>query len=167
MNESTVDNGTRQLLLTPLFKPELIELNLQSTTRDSVLAELTSKIPQLAGHPDSQATLLKALQEREQLCSTGIGDGIALPHCRNALVGLVNDPVIVFGRHDKGIAFGAVDNSPAQLFFLLVAPTVSLHLQLLARLSRVLRDSRVRKSLLVADRPEKVRQIIRTAEEQF
>jgi mannitol/fructose-specific phosphotransferase system IIA component (Ntr-type) len=98
------------------------------------------------------------------LHSTGIGDGIALPHTRNALVGLVDHSIIVFARHPTGIQYGAIDNVPARLFFLLIAPTVTQHLAILARLSRLLRDPKLRQNLLAADRPENVIAIVREAE---
>jgi mannitol/fructose-specific phosphotransferase system IIA component (Ntr-type) len=147
-----------------LFSPAAINLNLESTDRDAVLNELVNQIPQLAKQPEARKTLLRALQERELLHSTGIGDGIALPHARNALVGLVDEPIVVFARHATGIPYGAIDNVPARLFFLLIAPTVTQHLGILARLSRILRDPKVRQNLLTADRPEKVISLIRDAE---
>ncbi len=141
-----------------------MNLNLSSADRDSVLNELVNQIPQLANQPEARKTLLRALHERELLHSTGIGDGIALPHARNALVGLVDEPIVVFARHATGIPYGAIDGAPARLFFLLIAPTVTQHLGILARLSRILRDPKVRQSLLTADRPEKVISVIRDAE---
>ena len=87
-----------------------------------------------------------------------------MPHARNGLNGLVDQSIIVFGRHPKGIAYGAIDGVPARLFFLLIAPTVTQHLGILARLSRILRDPKVRQNLLSADRPEKVITLIRDAE---
>lgn len=144
-----------------------IELNLRENQRDGVLAELVAKIPEIAANPEAQTTLLHALQERESLCSTGIGDGIALPHSRNALVGLVEHPIIVFGRHNQGVAFGSVDGSPARLFFLIVAPSVSSHLQILTRLSRLLRDPKLRQDLLVSQQPEQVIDLVRKAEEKM
>lgn len=155
---------TTRLLLSQWISPATIELSMRATQRDEALEELVSKIPEIKAMPEARRTLLRALQERETLCSTGIGDGIALPHSRNALVGLVEKPVIVFGRSAQGIAFGSVDGVPARLFFLLVAPTVSQHLQVLARLSRLLRDLAVRQSLLTAERPERVQTILRDAE---
>jgi mannitol/fructose-specific phosphotransferase system IIA component (Ntr-type) len=152
------------LALSELLTPAAINLNLKSPDRESVLEELVRQIPQLEHEPEARQTLLKALHEREQLHSTGIGDGIALPHARNALVGLVDHPMIVFGRHAQGIPYGAIDAQPARLFFLLIAPTVTEHLGILARLSRLLRDAKLRKSLLAADRPEKVVGLIREGE---
>jgi mannitol/fructose-specific phosphotransferase system IIA component (Ntr-type) len=150
--------------VTELFSPAAINLNLVSTDRDAVLNELVNQIPQLAKQPEARKTLLRALQERELLHSTGIGDGIALPHARNALVGLVDEPIVVFARHATGIPYGAIDGVPARLFFLLIAPTVTQHLGILARLSRILRDPKVRQNLLAADRAEKVISLMQEAE---
>ena len=152
------------LVLSQLLSPATINLNLTSLDRETVLGELVNQIPELARQPDARQILLRALHEREQLHSTGIGDGIALPHARNALVGLVDHPIIVFARHPTGIAYGAIDNIPARLFFLLIAPTVTQHLSILARLSKLLRDARLRQMLLTADRPEKIISLIREAE---
>ncbi len=159
------NSGT--VILSDLIPTACINLNLQSKDRDSVLAELVNHIPAISDQPEAKVTLLRALHEREQLYSTGIGDGIALPHARNALVGLVDKPVIVFGRHTPGIPYGAVDGVPARLFFLLVAPTVTQHLGVLARISRLLRDSNVRQGLLAAETPQKALAVIREAETQL
>lgn len=150
--------------LSELFSPAAMNLNLASTDRDAVLNELVNQIPQLANQPEARKTLLRALQERELLHSTGIGDGIALPHARNALVGLVDEPIVVFARHASGIPYGAIDGAPARLFFLLIAPTVTQHLGILARLSRILRDPKVRQNLLTADQAQKVISLIQEAE---
>jgi mannitol/fructose-specific phosphotransferase system IIA component (Ntr-type) len=151
-------------VLTELLSPARINLSLRSKDREAVLEELVRQIPELAGQPDSQQTLLRALHEREQLHSTGIGDGIALPHSRNALVGLVDHPLLVFGRHPSGIPYDSIDAVPAKLFFLLIAPTVTQHLAILARLGRVLRDPKLRQGLLTAEKPERVIELVGQAE---
>ena len=156
--------NSHSVILSELLSTATVNLDLQSTDRDSVLAELVDQIPQLAREPAARETLLKALHERERLHSTGIGDGIALPHARNALVGLVDDSLVVFGRHAQGIPYGAIDGVPARLFFLLLAPTVTQHLAILARLSRILRDPKLRQNLLIADSAEKVIALIWEAE---
>ena len=76
----------------------------------------------------------------------------------------MDQPIIVFGRHENGIPYDAIDSVPARVFFLLIAPTVTQHLAILARLSRLLRDPKLRQSLLTADKPEKVIALIREAE---
>lgn len=150
--------------LADLFHPDAMCLRLRSRQRDEILAELAALVPGIEQDATTRQTLLKALIEREQLHSTGIGDGVAVPHARNALVGLVDKPLLVFGRHPEGAPFGALDGRPTHLFFLLVAPTVTLHLAILARLSRLLRDPRLRQDLLQADRAERIIHMVRTAE---
>jgi mannitol/fructose-specific phosphotransferase system IIA component (Ntr-type) len=154
-------------VLSELMSPETINLNLKSADREAVLEELVHQIPAIAHDPEARRTLLRALHEREQLHSTGIGDGVALPHARNALVGLVDRPLIVFGRHAQGIPYGSIDGSLAKLFFLLVAPTVTQHLAVLARLSRLLRDPKVRQGLLTADSVDRVIALIHEAESKM
>jgi mannitol/fructose-specific phosphotransferase system IIA component (Ntr-type) len=157
-------NNSNPVVLSELISPATINLNLAGAGRDAVLEELVAQIPALGDQPEARQTLLRALHEREQLHSTGIGDGIALPHARNALVGLVSEPAIVFGRHATGVPYGAIDDVPARLFFLVIAPTVTQHLNALARISRLLRDPKLRKSLLLADNAKKVQSLFREAE---
>ncbi|MDB6017885.1 MAG: phosphotransferase system protein [Pedosphaera sp.] len=159
--------GSENLTLSKLLVPANVKLRLTGSQRDEVLTELVNQIKEIAKQPKARETLLRALQEREQLHSTGIGDGVALPHARNALVGLVDHPILIFGRHEPGISFGAIDGAPAKLFFLLVAPTVTQHLAMLARISRLLRDPKLRKGLLTAENPEKVCALIHDAEEKM
>jgi mannitol/fructose-specific phosphotransferase system IIA component (Ntr-type) len=156
--------NTRALVIADLLQPAAMQLELQSLDRETLLAELVNYVPELASQPDARATLLRALHEREQLHSTCVGDGVAFPHARNALVGLVDHPILVFGRHRKGIQFGALDAMPAQLFFLVVAPTVTQHLGILARLSRLVRNPKLRQALLTAQTPTQVAALVREAE---
>src|SRR4051812_37392027 len=111
-------NNTGRIVLSEMLSPDTINLRLTGKQRDEVLSELVAQIREIATQPQARMTLLNALQEREQLHSTGIGDGVALPHARNALVGLVDHPIMVFGRHESGIPYGAIDGAPAKLFFL-------------------------------------------------
>ncbi|SPE60803.1 putative PTS IIA-like nitrogen-regulatory protein PtsN [Verrucomicrobia bacterium] len=156
--------NSNSVVLSELLSPSTVILNLKSGDKDAVLSELVEHIPQLASDPAGQQTLLRALREREQLYSTGIGDGVALPHARNGLVGLVDQSVIVFGRHNQGIHYGSIDSAPARLFFLLVAPTVTQHLAILGRLTRLLSDPRLRENLLSAATAEQAISVIREAE---
>ena len=157
----------KRLFISDLISLATIELHLRGRQRDDVLTELVAKIPEIADRSEARQTLLRALQEREQLHSTGIGDGVALPHARNALVGLVEKPVVVFGRHEQGIGYAAIDARPARLFFLLVTTTVAQHLAILARLSRLIRDPKLRQNVSTAEKPEKIIALIREAEEKM
>jgi mannitol/fructose-specific phosphotransferase system IIA component (Ntr-type) len=109
--------------------------------------------------------LFKALKERENLCSTCVNDGVAVPHSRNALVGLVDKPLIAYGRHVKGVAFGALDGNPVHHFFLLCAPNVREHLQLLARLARLLNNPDFRAKLNPVTSPDTLIGLVRDAEQ--
>ena len=147
-----------------LAKPTIL-LKLAGDGRDAILTELAGAIPELRDAPEKRALLLQALREREELHSTGIGEGVALPHARTTLTGLVRQPVIVFGRHPNGISYGAIDGRPVQLFFLLVTTSVTQHLQILARISRLLRSAPLRQKLLTADRPESILSLVRDVEQ--
>ncbi len=135
------------------MNPQAIQLNLTSPDRNSVLQELVQLVPGLQRRPDEAARLLDGLIEREEMHSTGIGDGLALPHTRNTLGGLVMEPLIVFGRHSKGIDYGAIDSKPVHLFFLLLTTSITQHLHVLARMSRILRNPELRASLLSVKTP--------------
>lgn len=151
-------------LLSELIRNGAVKIPLTSTRREGILDELVGLIPEIKDDPNARGTLLRALQEREQLHSTAIGDGIAIPHARNALVGMVQRAVIVFGKHPEGVPYGALDGQPVNLFFLIISPTVTQHLAILARLSRLLRTPNTRKKLLAADSADRVLIALREAE---
>lgn len=158
-NESTLN-----LRISDLLAPVNIGLHLQGTGRDQVLRELVDLIPALRARASERERLVRALIEREIMHSTGIGDGLALPHTRNTLGGLVDHPLIAIGRHPTGIPFAAIDGKPVRLFFLLLSTSVPEHLQMLARTSRLLRNPTLRDGLLTASRPEHVITLLQQAE---
>lgn len=160
--EEVASKSQKPLALADCMSEDAISMRLAATTRDGVLRELVGLVPISSEH--FRRTLFDALKAREDLCSTAVGEGVAIPHARNAMVGLVSKPVIAFGRHPKGIEFGALDGRPVTLFFLLCAPNVRMHLQLLAKLSRVLHQQMVRDALMKATRPAEALRIIRLAE---
>src|SRR5215211_4393471 len=138
-------------MLSKLFSTTGMNLALKAGDRESVFRELVALVPCL--DDGARAGLLLALLGRERLGSTGLGRGVALPHTRYA-VGGVTRPQIIFGRQQHGINYGAPDGQPVKLFFLLVSPDVAQHLQILSRLSRLLRDPRLREELLDAANPD-------------
>jgi PTS system nitrogen regulatory IIA component len=91
--------------------------------------------------------LLRVLLAREALQSTGIGDGIAIPHVRNPIVLHVSRPMITLCFLERAIEFGALDGKPVHVFFSLISPTVRAHLRLLSRLSFALRDPGFKKAV--------------------
>uniref|UniRef100_UPI00059ED16B PTS sugar transporter subunit IIA n=1 Tax=Geotalea uraniireducens TaxID=351604 RepID=UPI00059ED16B len=141
------------------LQPEDIIPDLTSDQKDQVLAELAAKVEER--NPGlNRAELCKILQERERLGSTGIGDGVAIPHGK---VKNAKELVLVFGRSLAGVDFNSLDGRPAQLFFLLVAPdeAVGIHLKMLARISRILKDPATRKRLLDAADAAAIYNVIR------
>lgn len=136
---------------------------LASKDKKSVLEELAGSIAQQELSVDKD-TLVKVLMEREQLGTTGIGDGIAIPHGK---LSNIDQPLISFGRSRDGLDFDSMDGQPSYLFFLLIAPDNSsgVHLQVLAKIANLLKNSVFRKELMEAvSTKELYNSIIRTDE---
>jgi PTS system nitrogen regulatory IIA component len=119
---------------------------LQGTTKKDVLVELIDALKK-TGLVKNEQEVMSVILEREKLGSTGIGDGVAIPHGK--LKGIPNI-ICVFGRSLQGVDFDSVDQKPAHIFFLLLAPenSASLHLKMLSRISKLLRDPSFRKRLM-------------------
>jgi fructose-specific phosphotransferase system IIA component len=149
--------------ITGLLSPECISLELREKRKKRVIAELTDLL-QSAGKVENGKALARKILEREAMASTGIGHGIAIPHC---LTNLVDDTVMAFGRGTTGIPFDSADNKPAQLIFLLAGPQMatSEHLKLLSKLSRLLTEQQFRTQLFEAPTAEEVIELFRRAEE--
>jgi nitrogen PTS system EIIA component len=131
---------------------------LTAKDKKSVLGELSEVISRYDANIDKDM-LLKVLIEREHLGSTGIGDGVAIPHGK---LSSVKQPIVSFGRSKKGLDFDSMDGQPAFLFFLLLAPENSsgVHLQVLTKIARILKSATFRKSLMQVDSREEIYQTI-------
>ncbi|MGF1477570.1 MAG: PTS sugar transporter subunit IIA [Geminicoccaceae bacterium] len=143
--------------LARILAPERIVLDLKASSKRQVLNDLAAYAADASGI--EQAVVKTALHEREQLGSTGVGDGIALPHAR--LAGL--DRLIgIFARLQKPIPFEALDDGPVDLVFLLLVPQdcASEHLKTLARIARTLRSDRLCSDLRRLNEPGTVWQIL-------
>jgi mannitol/fructose-specific phosphotransferase system IIA component (Ntr-type) len=117
--------------LREFFAEDAINLNLQSTTKDGVLKELVGL---LKLDDKSDAMLFKMLKRRETLGSTGIGQSIAIPHCRSLVVSRLR---VAFGRRLEGVDFDAIDGKPVHYFFLIVAPPLEVSNQYLPVLGKI------------------------------
>lgn len=122
-----------------------ITTNLEAMDKESVISELVELLAKTQSIRDKEK-LVKSLLEREALGSTGIGQGVAIPHCKSESV---KELVAAFGISHKGVNFESLDGEPAYIFFLLVAPqdTTGPHLKALARISRLLKDKYFRDAL--------------------
>lgn len=131
-----------------LFDLQLMELDLPTTDKPTTMDYLAEKLAE-AGRVSDVAAYRQALEEREALSSTGIGEGIAIPHAKSTAV---KQATIVFGRKLAGIEWQSLDAQPAQLFFMIAAPegADNTHLQALAQLSKVLLQPTAKAALLGA-----------------
>jgi len=132
------------MLLTDLVGPNAIIPALRVNSKKQLLQELAAKAAELCGQ--GERTILETLQQRERLGSTGVGDGVAIPHGKlpklTKLFGL-------FARLERGVDFEALDSQPVDLVFLLLAPEAAGadHLKALARVARLLREPDVVRKL--------------------
>lgn len=148
-----------------ILAPELVLATLQATTKAGVLEELAAAVA--AQHPEvDRARLVVALEERERLNTTALGEGVAIPHGK--ITGL-RRVFAAFGRSPAGVDFQSLDGKVTHLFFLLVAPEESAgaHLKALARVSRLLKDDAFRARLREASDAEALYQIIRQEDARY
>ena len=138
---------------------------LQGRTKDDVIEELAQVVSR--HHPEiDHRRLVGALQDRERLNSTALGEGVAIPHGK--LPG-VKRVVAAFGRSPQGVDFNSLDGKPTHLFFLLVAPedSAGAHLKALARISRLLKDESFRARLMQAEGAESLWDVIRQEDAKY
>jgi mannitol/fructose-specific phosphotransferase system IIA component (Ntr-type) len=117
--------------LADFFSPDAIALALPAATKDDVLGELVALL-RLADAAND--TLLRMLQRRETLGSTGVGRGIAIPHCRSTVVSELR---LAYGHHGAGLEYQAIDGQPVHDFFLIVAPPLEVSNQYLPVLGKI------------------------------
>lgn len=150
------------MLLSELLTPDRIRIPLRSTTKDDLLGELVWVVAEAAGVRDAE-DVLRAVREREEVLSTGIGNGVAIPHGKSAAV---PELILAAGVTEQGVDFEALDGQPVRLFFLLVGPesAAGQHVKALSRISRLLRRDSFRTRLIAARSSEDFLSIIAEAE---
>jgi fructose-specific phosphotransferase system IIA component len=150
------------LLLTDLLTAERIKIPLEGRTKEAVLRELVSVIAN-GGEEQQRAELLRAVREREAVLSTGIGNGVAIPHGKSSVVPELR---MAAGTVGKPVDFDALDGQPVYLLFLLVGPESAAgpHIKALSRIARIIRNDDVRRSLLAARSPEEFLRALKDAE---
>ncbi|HVD62305.1 MAG TPA: PTS sugar transporter subunit IIA [Gemmatimonadaceae bacterium] len=122
--------------LREFFSEDAVKLELEGNSKDEILKEL---IGLLKLDDKSEGMLFKMLKRRENLGSTGIGRGIAIPHCRSLVV---NKLRVAFGRKTHGVDFKAIDDKPVNFFFLIVAPPLEVSNQYLPVLGKIAQFSK-------------------------
>jgi mannitol/fructose-specific phosphotransferase system IIA component (Ntr-type) len=146
-----------------LLKVERINLDLKSKKKTDVLHELVA----MCKGGEEAEQILQRLTEREELGSTGIGKGIAIPHSRSLLV---NKLELALGRSTKGVSFDTIDKKPAQLFFLIVAPPQdpgNQYLVTLGRVALVCQALARNKRYMDPKTPQEMIQLIKETEEKI
>lgn len=146
------------MLLHDRFAVNAINLSLSASSKEELLGKMVALL-----HVDEEAaeTLGKMLQRREQLGSTGVGRGIAIPHCRSLVVPQLR---MAYGRVPAGLGYDAIDGNPVHHVFLIVAPPVELsndYLPVLGRLAQFAKDPTVPERLTSLSTPEEFLELLR------
>jgi mannitol/fructose-specific phosphotransferase system IIA component (Ntr-type) len=137
--------------LREFFDREAIALDIKADSKDDILKEL---IALLKLDDKSESILFKMLKRRENLGSTGIGRGIAIPHCRSLVV---NKLRVAFGRRRIGVEYNAIDSQPVNNFFLIVAPPLEVsnqYLPVLGKLAQFAKDPEITNRLAELKTPD-------------
>jgi len=153
------------MILSQLLNPESVSVALTATTKDGVILELVELLEKAHGI-SSAGEILDRVMKREAMMSTGIGNGIAIPHGKARSVDRL---IAACGVSRGGVDFAAVDGQPATLFILLVSPehVGGPHVKVLANISRLLKEDKVREALKSSDSPQAFLQTLREAEAKY
>lgn len=148
-----------------ILDKDSIVTELKGASKKQVLEELIDALLERKPHLDRE-NLMRVLLERERLGSTGIGDGIAIPHGK---LKDLDQLALSFGKSSAGIDFDSMDGKPVHLFFLLVAPEscAGIHLRALAKIARLLKNGTVRKRLGSVSSRDEVYAVIQQEDEDF
>jgi PTS system fructose-specific IIC component len=151
--------------LTDVLKKELIKIPLEGTTRNACIQELIEclSVNNLINNNDA---IFKAVLDRENIMTTGVGNGIAIPHCKHEAS---PEFAVCLGIHTKGVDFESIDKKPVKIIFLLVGPenNPSLHIKLLSRISRLMSNEDLRHQLLLARKTDEALQLVEDEENYF
>ncbi|SFM08131.1 PTS fructose transporter subunit IIABC [Salibacterium qingdaonense] len=150
--------------ITELLQKDTMVLNLEADSKDGVIDELVHVLDK-AGNLSDPSAFKEAIHGREQESSTGIGEGIAIPHAKTEAV---KTPAIAFGRSQEGTDYDSLDGQPAHLFFMIAASEGANqdHLQTLSRLSTLLMDETFRQDLLQASSEDEILTLVDEKEEE-
>jgi mannitol/fructose-specific phosphotransferase system IIA component (Ntr-type) len=146
-----------------LIEPENVYLELRASDVDSALAAVADSISPALGLEGERVT--QALIEREQLGSTSVGDGFAIPHCKTSGLRQI---AIALARFSEGIEFGGANQEPVIFFFVVLSPPdqPAAHLQVLSQIARILKRRELRSELIAAENRSEVVDALRRAAEK-
>jgi PTS system nitrogen regulatory IIA component len=151
--------------LEALLQRDLIIEDIRATDKAGVIREFAGLLAS-AGKVRDPEELARTVLDREAQGSTGIGDGIAIPHAKSASL---RESIVAFGRSRKGVDFQTLDGRPAYLFFLLVSPSdqPGEHLKTLARISRLIRNAALRERLLASSGRDEIQRLLIDEDERY
>jgi mannitol/fructose-specific phosphotransferase system IIA component (Ntr-type) len=146
-----------------MLTPDRVLVPLQARDKQGIIAELAARLVSRVG--GDVATVLRAVEERESVLSTGVGFGVAIPHARSSAV---RELAIVGGVSAEPVPYDSIDGEPVRLFFLIVGPESSagLHVKILSRIARLVRRDGVRRHLMEARTPDEFYRVLLEAEER-
>jgi len=150
--------------ITELMTKDIMCLDLASKTKKEVIRELSTLLVE-ANKVSDLEKFVAEIEAREELSTTGVGYGVAIPHAKTKFV---KTPALAFGKSKEGIDYDSMDGEDAHIFFMIAAPAdgANLHLQTLAKLSRKLIDEDFRKSLHEASTKEEVLHILSSIDKE-
>jgi nitrogen PTS system EIIA component len=151
--------------ITDFLKEDCVLLPVKNRDKKGAISELLALLKEKGYIKDSQ-DILDSVMEREKLGSTGIGQGIAVPHTKTEQI---EDLVGAVGISNDGISFDALDGEPVYIVFLILAPSksIGLHLKALAKIARLLKDKTFRNALRKSSQPSEIIKIIKEDEEKL
>ncbi len=152
-----------EMIITPLLRLEAATTNLGSRTKDSTLRELVA-LAEKTGLVLNSQELVEAVLHREELFSTALEGGIAIPHPRRPLPYAIAAPILAVAKTTQGIAFGAPDGGLTDLFFLTASQDDRHHLHILARLCRILYEEDFAARLREAETPQEMIELLKDRE---
>lgn len=150
--------------ISDVLQREAIQTDLKATDKKGVLEELVGPVAAIAQADPGE--LVRVLLERERLGSTGIGEGVGIPHGK---LKRLDHLVLGFGLSREGVDFESMDNRPTHIFFVLITPenSTGLHLRLLARISKILKNDILKERLMSATDPDEVLRLLREEDVDF
>lgn len=162
------DQDKKNIWIHPMLEESRILINPPDSTKTQILNRLVEALAASGATAKKNVKhILKAVIQRERLCSTAIMDGVAIPHPRSCMGKYIEKPTIVLAVSKRGIHFESDDGKPTNLFFLICANQIDIHLKAMARLSRLLKSPKFRHELIISEEPSKVCEVFKTWEEEL
>ena len=151
--------------LTDVLKNEFIKIPLSGSSRDDCINELIDKLAE-SESITVKDSIFNAVIDREKIMTTGVGNGIAIPHCKHTDA---PEFTVCLGIHTKGVDFESIDKKPVKIIFLLVGPESNpgLHIKLLSRISRLMSNEELRNQLISCKNGEEAFELIYEEENYF